>query len=203
MGMEHSDQTALAPEPPTTPLGLLGLVGMPADLRQALAANKIVVGGVDGTHMGPAINWWAADVAPRHSPTSNSHVHATVIDDIVAVVEPSEALRSALEVILALVAWISRNDHESEGDHGVRILRGLAADPLLLPSQRILCSDLAAAIDADAQRSDFTVHRLDVEPAMRLIVFLSRAVEQRFSIPVEEQITTFRDAVLASQMADR
>lgn len=191
-----------APGPAAYPHTLMRL-SAPAALVRRVAEARVVIGCVDGSHMGLAINWWEAQTAPA-APSTGGTCDAVnaVISDIAAVADGAEALRSAVEVILAMVEWVARNDHESRGDHGVRVLTGLAGDTLLLPSQRILCDDLARALDDDPTRTEFAVHRLDVETAMRLLVFLSRAIEQRFGIAVADQIRSFRSAVLQAQSTD-
>jgi hypothetical protein len=176
---------------------LIGLLEANA-VVSAAATRRMVIANADGSHMGPAVNWWEADVAARQShPETPGARLDDAREDVLAAMDTDEALRSAVEVICSMVAWIARNDHESHGDHGVRILTGLSGESLLLPSQRILCADLAEALSTDPQRSDFAIHRVDVASAMRLLVFLSRAIEQRFEVSVAKQIDTFRRTILA------
>lgn len=163
-----------------------------SDVADALRLNRLVISGVDGTHMGIAVNWWAE----QSRGALRTPARADIPEAIRATFPPFEILRSAIEVILTMAEWVSRNDHCGDSDGGRRVLHSLAADPLLRPSQRILCDDLARVLGADPDADEFVIHRVGPESAMPLIMFLSRAIENRFEVPVETQVASFRSAVL-------
>lgn len=146
-----------------------------------------VIDGVDGTHMGVAVTWWAAAAAND----------ATAIAIARDVIPAGEMLRSSIEVCLGLAGWIARNDGVSDDDGGVRVLRSLAAEPAVLsPAQRALCLALADQLTEEPGRTSFAVPEVPATTATSLMLLLSTLIEHRFAVSKVAQLEVYREAVV-------
>lgn len=152
-----------------------------------------VIDGVDGTHMGVAVTWWAAVAG-------NDTTALAIARDVIPA---AEMLRSSLEVCLGLAGWIARNDGVSADDGGVRVLRSLAAEPAVLsPAQRALCLALANQLTDDPGRTSFTVPEVPAVTATSLMLLLSTLIEHRFAVPKAAQLEVYREAVIDAMRRD-
>lgn len=175
------------------------LVGLPYSLRFAVPTVRLV--DVDGTHLGLALNWWRAQVGHDQD----------ALDLMRTNIDPVEAFRSAVEALLRLAGWISRNDGSSTDDGGAALLGRLSVDTMLRLPARVLAVALSDALDSglldrfiDVEQDPgghtggavLDLPNVGVVAAMSLVEFLGALVELRFGVDRSQQWHAFEQEVL-------
>lgn len=166
-------------------LGLVDAATRPVTTRTPRA--RVVVRGIDGTHMGVAVGWWRAlaggDLA--------------TLDTIRVSYPAGDALRSGLEVVLAQASWIARMRSTPGGP--VTVLAQFSEDPIVTTAHRALCRELAAQLDRNPDAVDFAITPINVSSLMDLIAFLGSTVEYQHKLSIADQITAFQRAVFNAE----
>lgn len=175
------------------------------DLRKSFGSTRVWSAEVrlDCNNSGPAVAWWKcaqADDLEGQRAIARTAGWVTLF-------------AGAVEMSLAMSEWNSRNDHTSNGDHGIAMLDSLSNNPAMHPYEALLASTLAVCIAGSIpklsrKRPPVLVVPTPLSPveaaesALGLMSVIAHLVEHRFDITLAQQAESFTRVLTSREVEE-